>query len=78
MVKYKDLVIQRTKNGKTENIKIRDIGLEGLCKGIFDLNQENNKLKISLNNAYITYANHIASHDGMSHEEWLEWLNASK
>lgn len=78
MAKEKNLIVTRTTRGVSENIRLGDLGKNELCRAIVQTNQENNKLKNVLNNAYITYANHIASQDGMSKDEWLEWLNESK
>ena len=78
MGKEKNIIVQRTINGKTDNVKLGSLGLNELCRGIVGLEKENNRLKNALNNAYLAYANHIASQDGMSKEEWMEFINESK
>ncbi len=74
MGKEKNILVQRTVNGKTQTVKLGSLGLNELCRGIVSLERENTNLKVALNNAYMSYANHLSSQDAMSREEWLEFI----
>lgn len=78
MAKEKNYIVTRTEHGKSENIRLGDLGKNELCRAIVQTNQENTKLRNALNQAYLTYANHIASQDILSKEEWLKVINESK
>ena len=74
MSKAKDIIIQRTVHGKTSNVKLGSLSHNELCRGVVSLQQENQQLKQTLNFAYVSYANHLASQDALSKEEWLEYI----
>lgn len=83
MGKAKDFLIERsrkTRDGKTEytTIKLGDLSKNELCRGILELQNSNQQFQAALNNAYLIYSNHIASQDGMSPEEWVQFINQKR
>lgn len=79
MGKAKDIIIQKNTKGRDGKItqsttKLGDLSKNELCRGIDSLQRENQELKISLNNIYYGYANHLASIDAMSKEEGMSLL----
>ncbi len=75
MGKEKNYIVTKTEKGGSKNIRLGDLGKNELCRAIVQTNQENTKLRTALNNAYISYANHLASQDCLSKEEWFELIN---
>lgn len=83
MVKPKDFLIERsrkTRDGKIEYVttKLGDLSKNELCRGILELQNNNQQFQVALNNAYLIYSNHIASQDGMSPEEWVQFINQKR
>lgn len=83
MGKAKDFLIERsrkTRDGKIEytTTKLGDLSKNELCRGILELQNNNQQFQHALNNAYMIYSNHIASQDGMSIEEWLQFIHQKR
>lgn len=78
MGKAKDIVVTRTKHGESKNVRLGSLSHNELCSGIAQQITEIQNLKIALNDAYMSYANHLASQDVMSKEEWLEFIKNVK